>query len=207
MHSSIARSLAKRGGCFPDDPKEGRARMRQQDLSPAPRGRLEKLQDANVDSILLTAILLSAFLPLQESIGFWPAFAVLVPAVLAAGLLVNLLLRPLKRKRIALDAEQGLFECAHREQGSPLKRKWALGYAKAEPGKVLFQAKTGVTGSVAGPVEIYSEPRLVSEAVKAPWTVFPKGSVVVLSTNKGSIELAASPSSLNLLTERALNAD
>jgi hypothetical protein len=179
--------------------------MQQQDLSPAPRGRLEKLQDANVYSTLLTVILLSAFLPLQESIGFWPALAALVPAVLAAGLLVNLLLRPLKRKRIALDAEQGLFECAHREQGSALRRKWALGYAKAEPGKVLFQAKTGVTGSVAGPVEIYSEPRLVSEAVKAPWTVFPKGSVVVLSTNKGSIELAASPSSLNLLTERALN--
>lgn len=181
--------------------------MRQQDLSPAPRARLEKLQDAGVDSLLLTAILLSAFLPLQESIGFWPALAVLVPAGLLAIVLVNLLLRPLKTKRIALDAEQGLFECAHREQGSALKRKWALGYAKAEPGKVLFQAKTGVTGSLAGPVEIYSEPRLVSEAVKAPWTVFPKGSVVVLSTNKGSIELAASPSSLNLLTERALNGD
>ena len=60
--------------------------------------------------------------------------------------------------------------------------KWALGYAKAEPGKLLFQAKTGVTGSVAGPVEVYSELRLVSQAEKAPWTVFPKGSVIVLST-------------------------
>ena len=181
--------------------------MRQQDLSPAPRGRLEKLQDANVFSSLLTAIILSVLLPLQESIGFWSALVVLVPAGLAAGLVINLLLRPLKRRRIALDAEQGLFECAHREEGSALRRKWALGYAKAEPGKLLFQAKTGVTGLVAGPVEIYSEPRLISEAVKAPWTVFPKGIVVVLSTNKGSIELAASPSSLNLLTERALNAD
>jgi hypothetical protein len=73
-------------------------------------------------------IFLSVFLPLQGSIGFWPALAVLVPAGLAAGLLVDLLLRPLKRKRIALDA-------------------------------------------------------------------------------KGGIELAASPSSLNLLTERALNGD
>ena len=62
--------------------------------------------------------------------------------------------------------------------------KWALGYAKAEPGKLLFQAKTGVTGSVAGPVEVYSELRLVSQAEKAPWTVFPKGSVIVLSTSR-----------------------
>ncbi|WP_312099806.1 hypothetical protein [Corynebacterium dentalis] len=140
--------------------------MEQQDLSPEPRGWLEKLHELNVHSALLTIILLSVFLPLQESIGFWPVLAILVPVGLAVGLLVNallnLLLRPLKRKRIALDAEQGLFECARREQGSALKRKWALGYAKVEPGKVLFQAKTGVTGSVAGTVEIYSEPRLVS---------------------------------------------
>lgn len=135
--------------------------------------------------------------------------AILVPVGLAVGLgllvnaLLDLLLRLLKRKRIALDAEQGLFECARREQGSALKRKWALGYVKVEPGKVLFQAKKGVTGSVAGTVEVYSEPRLVSQAVEAPWTVLPKGRVVVLSTNKGNIELAASQSSLNLLTERA----
>lgn len=179
--------------------------MRQQDLSPAPRGRLEKLRDANVFSSLLIVIMVWLFFPLQESIGLWPALAVLVPVNLAVGLLMDLLFRPLKRRRIELDAEQGLFECAHREEGSALRRKWALGYAKAEPGKLLFQAKTGVIGSVAGPVEIYSEPRLISDAVKAPWTVFPRGSVVVLSTNKGRIELAASPSSLNLLTERALN--
>lgn len=181
--------------------------MRQQDLSPAPRGWAEKLQDANVPIYLLIVILVSLFSPLEESIGFWPALATVFLAGFAALWLVEVLLRPMKRKRIALDAEQGLFECAHREAGSALKRKWALGYVKAEPGRVLFQAKTGLTGSVAGPVEIYSEPRLVRDGVKAPWTVFPKGSVIVLSTNKGCIELAASASSLNLLTEQALNGD
>lgn len=190
-----------------DDPEEGPARMRQQDLSPAPRGSFEKLQDANVPTYLLIVILVSLFSPLQESIGFWPAFATVVLAGFAALQLVELLLRPVKRKRLALDAEQGLFECAHREEGPALRQNWALGYVKAEPGKVLFQAKTGFTGSVAGSVEIYSEPQLVSPAVRAPWTVFPGGSVIVLSTNKGSIELAASASSLSLLTERALNGD
>lgn len=179
--------------------------MRQEDLSPAPRGRLEKLQDANVFNSLLTGIMVWVFFSLQESIGLWSALAVLVPVNLSVGLVIDLLFRLLKRRRIALDAEQGLFECAHREQASALRRRWQMGYAKAEPGKLIFQAKTGITGPVIGPVEIYSEPRVISEAVKAPWTAFPKGSVVVLSTNRGSIELAAAPSSLNLLAERALS--
>jgi hypothetical protein len=109
-----------------------------------------------------------------------------------------------QKQRAALDAEQGLFECAHRESGSPLRRSWALGYAKAEPGRLLFQAKTGMTGALAGPIEIYSELRPIDQPAKAPWSTFPRGKVITLSTHKGTVELAASPASLRLFAERCL---
>ncbi|MHA7261693.1 hypothetical protein ACX80W_00675 [Arthrobacter sp. TMN-37] len=80
-----------------------------------------------------------------------------------------------------------------------------MGYAKAEPGRLLLQAKTGFSGKLAGPVEVYPEPRLVDRAVKAPWSVIPNGRAVVLISNRGGVELLASPSGLELLTERTLH--
>jgi hypothetical protein len=177
--------------------------MRQQDLAPAPRGWLEKADDSNVAAFLLTAGFAAVFRPLQETIGFWPALALIVLSGLALLVLLQVLLRPLKRKRDALDAEQGLFECAQREPGSALRGRWALGYAKAEPGRLLFQARTGMTGPLFGPIEVYSEPKVVRPPVKAPWAVFPRGRIIELSTDKGTLELAATPSCLNLFRERS----
>ncbi|UKA77322.1 hypothetical protein [Arthrobacter sp. FW306-07-I] len=179
--------------------------MQQQDLNPAPRGWLEKANDSSIGMFLFIPLFLGVFFSLKDAIGDWAAAAIAVLASLALQTVLALLIAPATRKRVALDAEQGIFECAHRERASSLKRRWAMGYAKAEPGRILFQARTGMTGPVFGPVEIYSEPRAVSEPLKAPWTVFPRGRLIELSTDKGNIELAASPSSLNLLFQSSLN--
>lgn len=179
--------------------------MQEQNLSPAPKGRLEKLQAANVPNSILGVILVFAALRLQEHIGFLLAVAATIPVVVAASLVFEALVAPSKKRRIAKGAERGLFECAQREQGSAFKRRWAFGYAEAQPGKILFQAKTGVIGSVAGPVASYSEPRIVDDEVRAPWMVYPRGRVVAVSTDQGSIEIAASSSSIKLLIERTAN--
>ncbi|MHA7261694.1 hypothetical protein ACX80W_00680 [Arthrobacter sp. TMN-37] len=57
---------------------------------------------------------MSVFSPLRQSTGFWPAVAIVIAATIAAFLLVEVLVRPARRRRMALDADQGLFECAHR---------------------------------------------------------------------------------------------
>jgi hypothetical protein len=120
--------------------------MQQQDLNPAPRGWLEKASDFSVGMVLFIPVFLGVFFPLKDAIGDWPAAAIAVLAGLALQTVLALLIAPATRKRVALDAEQGIFECAHRERGSSLKRRWAMGYAKAEPGRLLFRARTGMTG-------------------------------------------------------------
>ena len=179
--------------------------MQQQDLNPAPRGWLEKANDSGAGMIFFMPAFLGVFLPLKDAIGDWPAAAVAILAGLALQTVLALLIAPTTRKRVALDAEQGIFECAHRERGSALKGRWATGYAKAEPGRLLFQARTGTTGPLYGPVEIYSDLRVVNGPVKAPWKIFPRGRIIELSTDQGSAEVAASPSSLKLLYQACLN--
>jgi hypothetical protein len=176
----------------------------EQNLEPTPRGWIEKAHDTNIFTMLTVAVLVLVLYPLTDKVGFWLSLAITAVAVAVISVLVALPVIPLRRRRVARDADRGLFECAHREKGSSLKGRWALGYAKAEPGRLLFQAKTGVTGSLAGPVEIYSAPRPAGEPVKAPWSAFPRGKVITLATDKGIVELAASPASLNLLAERSL---
>lgn len=143
-----------------------------------------------------------AFPFLRDTLGFWPAVALVILVPILLVLLVGLILRPQQRKRVTADAERGLFECAHREKGSALRGRWALGYARAEPGKLVFQQKTGVSGPLAGPVEVYPRPRVISEPVKASWGVFSGGKVVELATDRGEVELAASDASLQMLIER-----
>ena len=71
--------------------------------------------------------------------------------------------------------------------------------------RLLFQAKTGVTGRLVGSIETYSQLQLVGEPSKAPFSAFPRGKVITLSTDRGMVELAASPASLHLLAERCLS--
>lgn len=179
--------------------------MSELNLNPTPRGWLEKAYDSNVLFMLPLGVLVAAQGPLSEKVGYWPAVAISILFSAALSILISLPVVPLRRRRAALDAEKGLFECAHRERGSSLRGRWAVGYAKAEPGSLLFQAKTGVSGSPAGRIEIYSGPRVIGKPEKAPWSVFPRGQVITLSTDRGTVELAASPSSLQLLAERCLN--
>lgn len=176
--------------------------MRESNLEPAPRGRLEKAYD-NV-GYLLPMFGVMAY-PLIEAVGFWPSIALFVVASATVTLIVLRLVTPLRRRRSSLDAEQGIFECGHRERGSALKGRWARGYAKAEAGRLLFQTRTGENDPLGGPLEIYSALSAVGPIVKAPWSVFPGGRVITLSTDKGIVELAATPSSLNLLAERCFS--
>jgi hypothetical protein len=180
--------------------------MREPNLEPTPRGWLDKVYDSGALSIMSAMVILwFALDPLSDVVGYWPALAIAIPAGIALAMLISLPFIRRQKKRAALDAEHGLFECADSESGSPLKRRWAVGYAKAEPGRLLFQAKTGVTGPLAGPIEIYSELRPIGQPVKAPWSAFPRGKVITLSTDKGAVELAVSPASLSLLAERCLS--
>jgi hypothetical protein len=142
--------------------------------------------------------------PLMHELGFWLGLAVTIAISATLTIILTLPLIPAKKRRVAMDADQGIFECAHREKGSALKGRWAQGYAKAEPGKLLFQAKTGLTGPLVGAIEVYSAPTPLGEPRKAPWAVLPKGRIVALKTDKGIVELAASRTGLVLLRERCL---
>ena len=181
--------------------------MREPDLEPTSRGRLEKAYD--VFGILPLIVLASVLsIPLRAAMGFWPAAIIIVVTGLAWMTAAQvLLIAPLRKKRAALDAERGLFECAHREPESGLRSRWARGYAKAEPGRLIFQMGASEKGPLAGPLEIYSSPRPLGEPVKAPWSVFPGGLLITLHTDKATVQLAASPASLALLTERCLAGD
>jgi hypothetical protein len=179
--------------------------MNEPTLKPAPRGLIEKIFDWNIVTCLSIGLLMPLVLgPLTDAVGYWPAVGIGAIIIAVVSVILSLPVIPLKRRRVARDAEQGIFECAHRERGSALKGRWALGYAKAEPGRLLFQAKTGLAGSPTGPVEIYAAPILVGEPVKAPGSAFPRGRIATLETDKGTVELAASPASIDLLVNRCL---
>jgi hypothetical protein len=177
--------------------------MNEPTLEPTPRSRIEKLYDSSILTFLPSTLVVATLLnPLTEKLGFSLGMGAAIAIIVVLTMIVTVPIIPYIKRRRAMDAEQGIFECSHREPGSALKGRWAPGYAKAEPGKLLFQAKTGMTGPPAGRVEVYSAPTPLSELTKAPWAVFPKGKILVLNTDKGVIELAATPTSLVLLKER-----
>jgi hypothetical protein len=177
--------------------------MNELTLQPTPRSRVEKVYDANIVSYLSIMLVVPLIVgPLTDALGYWPAIGIGVALGLVVTVILTLPVIPVKRRRVARDAQQGIFECAHREKGSALKSRWAQGYAKAEPGRLLYQSKTGLTGALAGPIEIYSAPVPVGEPVKAPWSAFPRGKVATFETDKGAVEIAASPASLDMLVKR-----
>ncbi|MDJ0355954.1 hypothetical protein [Paenarthrobacter sp. PH39-S1] len=173
------------------------------DLTPAPRGWLEKAFDANIGFILPAFIFLAAFSPLREALGYLSAFAIVVLSGIASLLVLRQLVAPVRKRRSALDAEKGFFECALREKESTsYKGKWAMGYVKAEPGQLVFQAKTGMTGPLFGPVDTYSGIQEIGHPIKAPWSVLPRGRLITLGTDQGTVELATTTSGLGLLTKK-----
>ena len=95
--------------------------MRESNLNPAPREWLEKACDSNIVFFLPAMILLVTFQSLLEGWEFRASLAALVLAVHALPPILTLVLKPfvvpLKRRRVALDAERGIFECGHRGVG------------------------------------------------------------------------------------------
>ena len=177
--------------------------MEKPTLKPTPRSRLEKVYDSTALTFLPTLLVVVTVMdPLVQKLGFWLGLVVAIAISVTLTLILSLPLIPAKKRRVALDADQGVFECAHRERGSALKGRWARGYAKAEPDRLLFQTKAGATGPVAGPIEVYSALAPLGEPTKAPWGVFPKGKLISLNTDQGVVDLAATPASLLLLRER-----
>jgi hypothetical protein len=177
--------------------------MNEPTLEPTPRSRIEKIFDSNILTFLPSMLVLVTVMnPLVEKFGFWLGLVVAIAISTTLAIILSMPLVPVKKRRVAMDAELGIFECAHREQGSALKGRWAQGYANVETDRLLFQAKSGMTGPAIGPVEVYSALTILGEPTKAPWAVFPKGRIVVLQTDKGVVELAASSASLALLRER-----
>ncbi|MBT2550852.1 hypothetical protein [Arthrobacter sp. ISL-65] len=179
--------------------------MNQPTIEPTSRSRLEKVFDSNILTFASSLLVISTVMnPLIQELGFWLGLAVTIAIIATLTIVLSLPLIPAKKRRVAMDADKGIFECAHREKGSALKGRWAQGYAKAEPGRLLFQAKTGMTGPATGPIEVYSALTSLAEPTKAPWAVFPRGKIITLNTDKGVIELATTPGSLVLLRERCL---
>jgi hypothetical protein len=175
----------------------------ERNLNPSPRGWLEKAYDANIGIMPPIFIFIVAFSPLREILGFWAALAIVVLSGIASLVILRQLVAPVRKRRKAFDAGQGLFECALREKESTsYKSKWAIGYVKAEPGRLVFQAKSGITGPLFGPVDTYSGIREIGQPIKAPWSVVPRGSLITLGTDKGTVELATTSSGLDLLTKR-----
>jgi len=178
--------------------------MREPDLEPTPRSRLERAYDAfgSLPLVVLAGVL---FVPLQSVLGWWPTLVIVITTGVVYITAIQLIvIAPLRKKRAARDAERGLFECAHREPGSGLRSRWARGYARAEPNRLIFQLGANENGSLAGPLEIYSAPTAIGEPVKAPWTVFPGGLVMTIRSDNTTLQLAASRVSLALLNERCL---
>ncbi|MDQ0850675.1 hypothetical protein QFZ65_002613 [Arthrobacter sp. B3I9] len=173
---------------------------------PTPRSLVEKIVDWNIVTYVSIVLLMPLVVgPLTDAVGYWPAVGIGIIAISVVSVILSLPVIPLRRRRVARDAEQGIFECAHRERGSALNGRWALGYAKAEPGRLLFQAKTGLAGSLTGPVEIYTAPALVGEPAKGTWAAsFPRGRIATLETDKGTVEIAAFQASIDLLVNRSL---
>jgi hypothetical protein len=178
--------------------------MREPDLEPTPRSRLERGYDAfgSLPLVFLPGIL---FVPLQTVLGWWPTLVIVITVGIVLITAIQLIvIAPLRKKRAAQDAERGLFECAHREPGSGLRSRWARGYARAEPNRLIFQLGATESGPLGGPMEIYSAPTAVREPVKAPWTVFPGGLAMTIRSDNTTLQLAASRASLELLKERCL---
>jgi hypothetical protein len=185
--------------------EEGQAPMNELTLKPTPRSLVEKVYDANVPLFLAVVLLMPLVLgPLTDALGYWPAVGIGAILIAVVSVILSLPVIPLRRRRVGRDAEQGIFECVHREQGTALKGRWARGYAKAEPGRLLFQAKTGLAGSLTGSIEIYAAPALVGVPVKAPWSALPRGRIATLKTDRGTVDLAATPASIDLLVNRFL---
>lgn len=178
--------------------------MREPDLEPTPRSRFERAYDVfGFVPLYLVAGLL--FLPLQSALGWWTAFVIVIVAGIVVMTVVQIVVfAPLRKKRAVLDAERGLFACAHREPGSALRSRWARGYARAEPNRLIFQMGASESGPLTGPIEIYQSPTAVGELTKSPWAVFPGGSVITVRSNNTTLQLAASRESLELLNERCL---
>ena len=178
--------------------------MREPDLEPSPRSRLERAYYAfgALPLYLLAGIL---FVPLQAVLGWWPTLVIVITAGIVLITAIQLtVIAPLRKKRAAQDAERGLFECSHREPGSGLRSRWARGYAKAEPNRLVFQLGASESGPLAGPMEVYSAPRAIGEPTKAPWTVFPGGQMMTIKSDNTTLQLAASRAGLELLKARCL---
>lgn len=172
-------------------------------LAPTPRSWLEKAYDANFGIVFSIFFFVTWFNSIRETLGSWAAFAIVVMAGIFSLLILRLIVAPTKKRRTALDTEKGLIECALREKDvTSYKGKWTMGYVKAEMGQLEFQARTGITGPPNGPIDTYFEVRQVGEPNKAPWSVLPRGRMITLDTNRGTVELSATSSGLDLLTKR-----
>ncbi|GAA3310406.1 hypothetical protein [Arthrobacter ramosus] len=93
-------------------------RANEQNLNPAPRGRLEKAYESNIGILPAIVIFVVGFFPLRQVLGFWAAIAIVFLLGIASMRIIGLLVAPSIRRRTALDADQGLFECQLREKDS-----------------------------------------------------------------------------------------
>ncbi|WP_285240304.1 hypothetical protein [Pseudarthrobacter sp. MEB009] len=176
--------------------------MREPDLDPTPKSRLEQVYDT-ISSLPLFVLAGIFYVPLQAALGLWPAWVIVITSgIVMTAAIQFFVVAPMRTKRKAQDTERGLFECAHREPGSGLRGRWARGYARAEPNRLIFQMGAGEDGPLTGPLEIYPEPTPIGDLEKAPWTVFPGGLIVTITSENKTLQLAARRASLELLNTR-----
>lgn len=181
-----------------------------QKLDPAPRPWVEKTYDVAGFYISLM-IVIAATVPWQ-AVRTSPLYvAVLFPATLAVYLVMGLLVSPLKKRRIAQNAEKGIVQCSIRPGPKSLppgysppgpsdKRGWISGYAAVDDGSLVFQPMTAFTGYAIG--ETLTLPNIqpltggLRTPTSAPWYLGRGHTVVYVKTGTGVFEVAGSTAGL-----------
>lgn len=96
----------------------------------------------------------------REVLGFWESLAVMAAIVGLGTLFVARKANPEIMARRALDAEQGLLECAVRYADAhpdSLRGRWLPGFAEVTKGRRRFQPDYAETGSPSGRVTEFSD--------------------------------------------------
>lgn len=175
-------------------------------LKPTPRGRWERALNSSQWWLMFIAIFASSVF--REVLGFWESLAVMAAIVGLGTLFVARKANPEIMARKALDAEQGLLECAIRYADAhpdSLRGRWLPGFAEVTEGRMRFQPDYAEAGSPSGRITEFSDVvirGLVSPPPKRPPEVKRRWQIIVLGTDKGELHVAAGDTGLQLLEDR-----
>jgi hypothetical protein len=185
-------------------------------LDPAPRTWMEKTYDVAGFYISLMIVIV-AMVPWQALRASALYVSVLFPAALVVYIAMGFLVKPLKRRRIAQNAERGIVECSLRPGPKSLppgyspprpsdKRGWITGYATVEDGSLIFQPMGALTGYSVGETLTLPDIEPLTGGLRTPapgrWYLGQgrrDHTVIFVKTGTGVLEVAGSAAGLKAL--------